>query len=71
MLGDEKLSQDFSRRLFDDHNVFAQAIAFPTVPMEKARIRVMISAAHSSEDLDHGLQAFATVGKEMGLIDQK
>lgn len=71
MLGDEKLAQDFSRRLFDDHNVFAQAIAFPTVPMGKARIRVMISGAHSSKDLDHGLRAFATVGKEMGVIDQK
>lgn len=71
MLGDEKLAQDFSRRLFDDHNVFAQAIAFPTVPMGKARIRVMISGAHSSEDLDHGLRAFATVGKEMGVIDQQ
>ena len=71
MLGDEKGAQEFSRRLFDNHGVFAQAIAFPTVPMGMARIRVMISAAHSSEDLEHGLAAFEYVGVEMGVIDKR
>ncbi len=70
MLGDEKAAQEFSRRLFDDHEVFAQAIAYPTVPMGKARIRVMISAAHSQKDLDYGLQAFAAVGEEMEIIQR-
>lgn len=62
MLGDAQLAQDFSRELFD-HDVFAMAIKYPTVPQGKARIRVMISAAHSAEDLDKGLDAFAKVGK--------
>jgi len=44
------------------------AIGFPTVPRGKARIRVMISASHSREDLDRGLEAFAKVGKKLGVI---
>ena len=68
MLGDEKVAQEFSRRLFDEEAVFAQAIAYPTVPMGTARIRVMISAAHSEDDLAYGTAAFAKVGKAMGLL---
>jgi len=44
------------------------AIDYPTVPQGKARIRVMISAAHSREDLDKGLEAFARVGESLGVI---
>ena len=46
MLGEAPLAQQFSRELFDA-GVFAMALGFPTVPQGKARIRVMISAAHS------------------------
>ncbi len=67
MLGEAKLAQQFSRALMDN-GVFAMAIGFPTVPQGKARIRVMLSAAHSREDLDQGLAAFATVGKKLGVI---
>jgi glycine C-acetyltransferase len=67
MLGEAPLAQQFSRRLFEE-SVFAMAIGFPTVPRGKARIRVMISAAHSHGDLDHGLAAFAKVGKELGVV---
>jgi glycine C-acetyltransferase len=44
------------------------AIGFPTVPKGKARIRVMISAAHSPHDLEKGLEAFASVGRKLGVI---
>jgi glycine C-acetyltransferase len=44
------------------------AIGFPTVPRGKARIRVMISASHSKEDLDQGLEAFNKVGRSLGVI---
>ncbi len=67
MLGQAPLAQQFSRRLFEE-GVFAMAIGYPTVPKGKARIRVMISAAHSRQDLDRGLQAFETVGRELGVI---
>ncbi|RPI82893.1 MAG: glycine C-acetyltransferase [Chloroflexi bacterium] len=67
MLGEAPLAQQFSRELFDA-GVFAMAIGFPTVPKGKARIRVMISAAHEREDLDKGLEAFCSVGKKLGVI---
>ncbi|MCZ2122360.1 MAG: glycine C-acetyltransferase [Anaerolineales bacterium] len=67
MLGEAPLAQQFSRELFEA-NVFGMAIGFPTVPQGKARIRVMISAAHSIDDLDQGLDAFKQVGKKLGVI---
>ena len=67
MLGEADLAQDFSRRLFEE-GIFAMALGFPTVPRGKARIRVMISAAHSREDLDRGLAAFKSVGQELSVI---
>jgi glycine C-acetyltransferase len=66
MLGEAALAQDFSRRLFEE-GIFAMALGFPTVPRGKARIRVMISAAHSREDLDRGLAAFKRVGQDLGI----
>jgi len=67
MLGEAPLAQQFSRELFDA-GVFAMAIGFPTVPQGKARIRVMISASHSHDDLDKGLEAFKNMGKKLGVI---
>ena len=67
MLGDARLSTEFSRRLFE-HNVFAQAIGYPTVPRGQARIRVMISAVHAREDLDFALEVFRRVGRELGVV---
>ena len=67
MLGEAPLAQQFSRELFEN-GVFAMAIGFPTVPKGKARIRVMISAAHDRDDLGQGLEAFAKVGKKLGVI---
>ena len=67
MLGEAPLAQQFSRELFEA-GVFGMAIGFPTVPPGKARIRVMISAAHQKDDLDQGLQAFAKVGRKLGVI---
>ncbi|MCJ7726986.1 MAG: glycine C-acetyltransferase [Acidimicrobiia bacterium] len=68
MLGEVKLAREVSQMLFDDHGVFAQAIGFPTVPNGKARIRVMVSAAHSDDDLDRCAEAFGTVGRALGVL---
>ncbi|HOU00642.1 MAG TPA: glycine C-acetyltransferase [Anaerolineaceae bacterium] len=65
MLGDVQLARQFSRELLDE-GVFAGALGFPTVPKGKARIRVMISAAHSQDDLEQALDAFDRVGKRLG-----
>jgi len=67
MLGEAKLAKDFSKDLFNE-GVFAMALGFPTVPLGKARIRVMISATHSKNDLDQGLEAFQRVGKRLKVI---
>ncbi len=68
MLGEAETAWDFSKRLFVE-DVFGTAIAFPTVPRGKARIRVMLSAAHSREDLDFAIEKFALVGRELGVIE--
>jgi glycine C-acetyltransferase len=67
MLGEAPLAQQFSRELYQA-GVFGMALGYPTVPQGKARIRVMISAAHGHEDLDKGLEAFKNVGKKLGVI---
>lgn len=67
MLGEAPLAQNFSRQLFEQ-GIFAMALGFPTVPRGKARLRVMISAAHSQDDLDISLKSFETVGRELGVI---
>jgi glycine C-acetyltransferase len=67
MLGEAHLAKRFSERLFEE-GVFAMAIGYPTVPMGEARIRVMLSASLSKDDLDFGLEAFARVGRELGVI---
>lgn len=67
MLGEAQLAQEFSRELYEA-GVFGMAIGFPTVARGAARIRVMISAAHSNDDLEQGLEAFSIVGKKLKVI---
>ncbi len=65
MLGEVQLARQFSRELLAE-GIFAGSLGFPTVPVGKARIRVMISAAHSQDDLEQALDAFDQVGKRLG-----
>ena len=65
MLGDVQLARQFSRELLEE-GIFAGALGFPTVPRGKARIRVMISAAHSLDDLEQALDSFDRIGKKLG-----
>lgn len=67
MLPDENIAREFSAKLFEE-DVFATPIVFPMVAKDKARIRVIPSAAHSREDLDFGIKAFEKVGKVLGVL---
>jgi glycine C-acetyltransferase len=65
--GEGALAMKLSDRLFQE-GVFAQGIAFPTVARDKARVRTIVSAAHSREELQFALDVFKKVGRELGLI---
>jgi glycine C-acetyltransferase len=67
MLGDAKLAVDMATKLLD-HGIYVIGFSYPVVPKGQARIRVQVSAAHSTEDLDRALTAFAAVGKELGVV---
>ncbi len=67
MMGDPETAMRFSDRLMRE-GVFAQPVVFPTVAIELARIRTIVTAAHADTQLDRALEAFATVGRELGLI---
>lgn len=66
MLGEAKLAVDFADALLSE-GIYVIGFSFPVVPKGQARIRVQISAAHSKEDLDKALDAFARVGKRLGI----
>jgi glycine C-acetyltransferase len=68
--GDAKLAMELSDRLFAE-GIFAQGIGFPTVPNEKSRVRTIVTATHTREELDKALAAFEKVGRELGLIGDK
>jgi glycine C-acetyltransferase len=67
IVGEGKLTMDFSRELFKE-GVFATGIAFPTVPEGKARIRTIMSATHTHDQLSRALDVLKKVGKRMGII---
>ena len=67
MLYDAKLSQEFAAKLLQE-GIYVIGFYFPVVPKDKARIRVQISAAHTTEHLDKAIAAFTKVGKELGVI---
>jgi glycine C-acetyltransferase len=65
--GDGRLAMEFSRALFHD-GVMATGIAFPTVPEGKARIRTIVTATHSRDELEQALKVLARNGKRLGII---
>ncbi len=67
MLMEEKIASDMARALFGK-GVYVRGFTYPVVPKGKARIRVQISAAHTKEQIDHAVKAFAEVGREMAII---
>ena len=67
MLGDSETTIRFSNRLFEE-GVFGTSVIFPTVALDRARIRTIVTAAHTNDLLDQALAAFDRVGHEMGVI---
>lgn len=67
MLCEAEVAHGMSKRLFEE-KVFAIALGYPTVPKGKARIRVMVSAGHSTKDLDFGIEKIIRAGREFGVI---
>ena len=67
MMGDPETAMRFSDRLTEE-GIFAQPVVFPTVALDKARLRTIVTAAHTDAHLDQALGAFARVGRELGLL---
>jgi glycine C-acetyltransferase len=65
--GEGRLAMEFSRELFEQ-GVMATGIAFPTVPEGKARIRTIVTATHTHDDLHQALETMKRVGKKLGII---
>src|SRR5215467_10501845 len=67
IVGDGAKAMKLSDRLFDA-GVFAQGIAFPTVAVGKARVRTIVTATHTRDELQFALDAFASVGRALGIV---
>jgi glycine C-acetyltransferase len=67
IIGNEAKTMAFSKALLDA-GVYVSGIVFPTVPKGTGRLRVMISAAHTKENLDFAIDAFERVGRELGIL---
>ncbi|HEY4607699.1 MAG TPA: glycine C-acetyltransferase, partial [Ilumatobacteraceae bacterium] len=67
MLGDARIAVEMAERLLGE-GIYVIAFSFPVVPKGKARIRTQMSAAHSDADIDEAIDAFARVGRAMGLV---
>ncbi|SHJ84599.1 glycine C-acetyltransferase [Paramaledivibacter caminithermalis] len=67
IIGDEAKTMEFSRKLFEN-GVFVSGIVFPTVPKGTGRVRCMVTAGHTQEQLDRAVKAFEKVGKEMNIL---
>jgi glycine C-acetyltransferase len=68
IVGESQMAIRFSDALFEA-GVFATSVIYPTVAIDKARLRAIVTAAHSDEHLDRALEAFARIGRELGIIE--
>lgn len=67
IIGEEAKTMEFSRKLLEN-GVFVSGIVFPTVPKGTGRVRCMVTAGHTKEQLDRAADVFEKVGKEMGIL---
>jgi glycine C-acetyltransferase len=69
MVGDARLAHEFSRALFED-GLLATGIGFPTVPEGKARVRTIVTATHTREQLDRASDTLRSAGRRVGILRQ-
>jgi glycine C-acetyltransferase len=67
IIGDSKLTMEFSKELFKE-GVLGTGITFPTVPEGKARIRTIMTATHTKDELQQALEVLGRVGKRMEIL---
>jgi glycine C-acetyltransferase len=67
IVGEGARAMKLSDRLFEE-GVFAQGITYPTVPRDKARVRTIVTATHTREELQYALETFARVGRALGVV---
>jgi glycine C-acetyltransferase len=67
MLGDARLASELAKGLLDE-GIYVIGFSFPVVPKGEARIRVQLSAQHTEAQVDRAVDAFATVGKRLGVL---
>ncbi len=67
MLGDARLAVEMAERMLKE-GIYVIGFAYPVVPKGLARIRVQVSAAHTTEDVDRAIAAFTKVGRAMGVL---
>ena len=67
MIGESKIANELGKLLFED-GIFVKPIVYPLVAKDKARIRTIVTAIHTKEDLDECLNAFEKSGKKLGII---
>ncbi|MEX4007134.1 glycine C-acetyltransferase [Neoaquamicrobium sediminum] len=67
MIGDAALAGDMAARMLE-RDIYVIGFSFPVVPRGQARIRTQMSAAHSFDDIDRAVEAFAEVGRELGIV---
>ncbi|HET6591571.1 MAG TPA: aminotransferase class I/II-fold pyridoxal phosphate-dependent enzyme, partial [Xanthomonadales bacterium] len=68
MLYDAPLAQEFAAKLLDE-GIYVIGFFYPVVPAGEARIRVQVSAAHETPQLDRAVEAFTRVGRELGVLE--
>ena len=67
MVGDSEAAIRFSDQLFEA-GIFATSVVYPTVSLDGARLRAIVTAAHTDEHLDQALEAFARIGRQLGIV---
>ena len=68
MLGDAALAGEMAAKMME-RGIYVTAFSFPVVPKGQARIRTQMSAAHSSDDVDRCIEAFAEFGRKLGILN--